>query len=59
MAECTYSYEYVISKGTRLFTAVLLPDVKGKFPCVVQPGAEAVFLFGYEGGQQGNGREGS
>lgn len=35
MTECTYSYEYVISKGTRLFTAVLLPDVKGKFPCVV------------------------
>ena len=35
MTEYTYSYEYVISKGTRLFTAVLLPDEKNKFPSVI------------------------
>ena len=35
MTECTYSYEYVISNGTRLFTAVLLPDAKSKFPSVI------------------------
>ncbi len=35
MTECTYIYEYVISKGTRLFTAVLLPDAKNKFPSVI------------------------
>ena len=28
-------FEYVPSGGTRLFTAVLLPDGSGKFPCVV------------------------
>ena len=28
-------YKYIESKGTKLFTAVLLPDSKGKFPVIV------------------------
>ena len=33
MAE--YTFTYVISKQTRLFTAVLLPEADKKFPCVI------------------------
>ncbi len=30
-----YRYEYIISNGTRLFTAILLPEETGKFPVVL------------------------
>lgn len=29
------AYEYVVSGGARLFTAVLLPEDRGQFPVIV------------------------
>lgn len=50
MIEYRADYSYVISNDTRLFTAILLPDDRGKFPCVIvrTPYVDALETFSEE-----------